>query len=412
MIIDCAKYGGECSCGRNHNVMTKKIVVEPGCLKDMDRWLAECGISGKLAVIYDTNTYNNKWIPHVRADQEIVLDAEGLHTEKEKIEEMIPRLDSPGVIAAVGSGTITDFGRYSANALNVPFVSVPTLVSADGYSANICSIIIDGQKKSVPMIAAALVMCDMDIIAHSPMFLTLSGVCDVLSNYVAVADWKIAHLVSGEYYCSRTADMALEAADRVMKNLDGLMAGESAAYEAMAAAIMESGLTIQLLSNSRAASSAEHLIAHLAEMRPPRFEKAGGIHGECVGVGTTVIAEEYSRMAAAGKPRAKAFRPYEESWIREKFGPLADGVIAENKNDVLSTFDPRNIVDNWDEICSIVRSAPSGEDFARLYSRIGAKYRLEDIGIQPSQRQDAIDMSVAIRNRLTLMRMARVLEWN
>ena len=81
-----------------------------------------------------------------------MLEADGLHTEKEKIEEMIPLLRSPGVIAAVGSGTITDFGRYSANTLGVPFVSIPTLVSADGYSANICSIIIDGQKKSIPMV--------------------------------------------------------------------------------------------------------------------------------------------------------------------------------------------------------------------------------------------------------------------
>jgi glycerol-1-phosphate dehydrogenase [NAD(P)+] len=412
MIIDCSKYGGECACGKPHNIMTKKIVAESGCLKDFRKWLKDCGISGPVAVIYDTNTYNNKWIPHVDADQEIVLEADGLHTEKEKIEEMIPLLKSPGVIAAVGSGTITDFGRYSANALGVPFVSIPTLVSADGYSANICSIIIDGQKKSIPMIAATLVLCDMDIIAHSPMFLTLSGVCDVLSNYVAVADWKISHLVTGEYYCDRVAGMAIEAADIVMDSLEGLLAGESGAYERMAAAIMESGLTIQMLSNSRAASGAEHLIAHLAEMRPPRFEKAGGIHGECVGVGTTVIAQEYSRMLSAGKPRAKAFRPYDENWIREKFGPLADGIIAENAHDVLSTFDPQLITDNWEGICEILKSIPSGSDFEKLYARIGAKYRLEDIGIDPSQRQDTIDLSVAIRNRLTLMRMARVLEWD
>ena len=67
MIIDCSKYGGECACGKPHNIMTKKIVVESGCLKDFRKWLEECGISGPVAVIYDTNTYNNKWIPHERS---------------------------------------------------------------------------------------------------------------------------------------------------------------------------------------------------------------------------------------------------------------------------------------------------------------------------------------------------------
>ena len=76
------------------------------------------------------------------------------------IEDMMRQLDHPDVIVAVGSGTIMDFGRYPAYQLGIPFVAVPTLASSDGFTANICSIIIDGQKKSIPMQAAALVVCD------------------------------------------------------------------------------------------------------------------------------------------------------------------------------------------------------------------------------------------------------------
>lgn len=56
------------------------------------------------------------------------------------------KLDNPEVLVAVGSGTIMDFGRYPAFQLGIPFAAIPTLSSADGYTANICSIIIDGQK--------------------------------------------------------------------------------------------------------------------------------------------------------------------------------------------------------------------------------------------------------------------------
>ena len=44
-----------------------------------------------------------------------------------------------------------DFGRYPAYKLGIPFAAIPTLSSSDGFTANICSIIIDGQKKSIPM---------------------------------------------------------------------------------------------------------------------------------------------------------------------------------------------------------------------------------------------------------------------
>ena len=42
----------------------------------------DCGLSGFRTVIYDTNTYNLPSMTHIRADQEIVLEAQGLHSEK------------------------------------------------------------------------------------------------------------------------------------------------------------------------------------------------------------------------------------------------------------------------------------------------------------------------------------------
>ena len=87
-------------------------------------------------------------------------------------------------------------------------------------------------------------------------------------------------------------------------------------------------------------------MAHLVEMKPPRFEKAEGIHGECVGVGTFACIREYHKLAGM-KPKAKPFVPLTRDWVVEKFGErLADGIMKENENDVLGTFDPQNIVDH------------------------------------------------------------------
>ena len=411
MIIDCSKYSGKCSCGHEHPLETRMVVVEYGALHRFDEYMSQCGLTGRRTVLYDTNTYNLPGMVHIPADREIVLEANGLHSEKSLIESIVPQLDNPQVIVTVGSGTLMDFARYNANSLGIPFVAVPTLASSDGFTANICSVVIDGHKRSIPMHAPALVVTDLNIISGAPMFLTVSGIADILSKHISLADWLIAHLVSGEHYCERVALLAREAMELMNRSVAGLLRGEEPDFEAMATAQMYSGLTMQMMGSSRAASGAEHLIAHLVEMKPPRFESAHGIHGECVGVGSVLAAEEYHRLASLGRPRARAFEPLDEGWVRDKFGPLADGILAENAHDVLSTFDPQRIVDVWDEIVYIISQIPSAEELAGTFRDLEGKYRLSDIGIDESLKPEILDISSAIRNRLTLARMRRVLDF-
>lgn len=410
MILDCAKYSGPCSCGREHPLETKMVAVEYGALNNFDEYMDRCGLTGRRTVLYDTNTYNLPGMVHVRADKEIVLEAKGLHSEKGLIEAVIPQLDDPDVIITVGSGTLMDFARYPAFKLGKPFVAIPTLASSDGFTANICSVVIDGHKRSIPMSAPALVVADLNIISGAPMFLTVSGIADILSKHISLADWKIARLVAGEYYCERVAALAQEALDMMTSCADTLRRGGAPDFEAMTMAQMLSGLTMQLLGNSRAASGAEHLIAHLIEMKPPRFENAHGIHGECVGVGTVLCAAEYRRMARK-TPKARPFEPLSGGWIREKFGYLAECIIEENKNDVLASFEPQNIVDNWQTICGIIDGIPEAAELAAVFRGLDGKYRLSDIGIDEALEPEILDISAAIRNRLTLARMRRVLDF-
>ena len=413
MIMDCEKYVGKCVCGRGHELETKKVVVEYGAINNFEQYMADVGLAGKKrAVIYDTVIYKLTEGKHVAADQEIVLEANGLRAEDTVIEEMMTKLDSPEVIVAYGAGTIMDFGRYPAYKLGIPFVAIPTLASSDGFTANICSAILNGQKKSTPMCAPVLVVADLDIIKGAPARLVASGINDILSKYISLFDWKVSKLVADEYYCPMVADLAQEALDIMREAADKYAATGVADHEAMTMAQMKSGLTMQLLNHSRAASGAEHLMAHLVEMQPPRFEKAEGIHGECVGVGTFACVKEYHRLASLPTPKAKPFEPLSEQWIREKFGDrLAPGIIKENANDVLASFDAQNIVDHWDEIRAMIDEIPSVGEMEALYRGCNAKYLPEHIGIDPALEREMLPISAAIRNRLTLVRMLRVLDF-
>ena len=412
MIMDCEKYAGKCVCGREHTLETKKVVVEYNALANFEQYMEDVGLAGKRrAVVYDTMVYQLTEGKHVKADQEIVLEAKGLRAEDTLIEEMMKQLDHPEVIVAFGAGTIMDFGRYPAYKLGIPFVAIPTLASSDGFTANICSAILNGQKKSTPMCAPILVVADLDIIKGAPARLVASGINDILAKYISLTDWRIAKIVADEYYCPMVAELAEHALKLMREAADKYAATGVADHEAMTMAQMESGLTMQLLNHSRAASGAEHLMAHLVELHPPRFEKAEGIHGECVGVGTFECIKVYHELAKK-TPKAKPFQPLTEEWVREKFGErLMPGIMKENENDVLATFPSQNIVDHWDEIRELIAKIPSVEEMEKLYSDCHCKYRPEDIGIDPSLADEMLEISAAIRNRLTLIRMLRVLDF-
>ena len=410
MILDTSKYVGQCECGRDHELRTKLVVCEYGAIKNFDKYMADCGLSGFRTVIYDTNTYNLPSVTHIPADQEIVLEAQGLHSEKGMLEDMMTRFfRTPDYIVTVGGGTLMDFARYSAHKLGIPFVAVPTIVSSDGFTADICSIIIDGQKKSIPMQAADAVICDMDIVSGAPMFLTIAGVQDIMAKCVSIADWKIASLVSGEYFCPKVCGMAQEALDIMTRCANELAEGKAPDFEAMAYTQMLSGLTMQILSNSRAASGAEHLVAHLVEMKPRGFENAHGMHGECVGIGTLMCAQAYHELAKMETVEVKPYEPLDEQWVRDVFGALADGIFKENENDVLKTFAPEAVKEHWQEIRDIIAQIPTYEQLLELYTKIGAKHTLSELGIDESVKDEFLDISSAIRNRLTLARMTRLI---
>ena len=196
MIMDCSRYVGKCECGREHTLETRMVVVEYDAIARFEQYMEAAGLGGKRrTVVYDSNVYALTEGKHIQADQEIVLPAQGLRSEDILIEGMMTKLEDPEVIVAYGAGTIMDFGRYPAFKLGIPFVAVPTLASSDGFTASICSVIIEGQKKSISMKAPALVVADLDIIQGAPKRLVASGINDILAKYISIVDWKIAAMV-------------------------------------------------------------------------------------------------------------------------------------------------------------------------------------------------------------------------
>lgn len=413
MIIESKKYGGKCSCGKVHDAYTELCVIESGCLAKITDYLEQFGLNGYCTVIYDTNTYNAKGLIRPAADQEVILSCDNLHADDKNVElamkAIAPQAD---FLIAVGSGTIHDITRYCAYKMGIPFVSCPTAASVDGFCSSVAAMTWHGHKKTITTVAPKIVLADLRVISQAPMRLTRSGFGDMAGKYIALADWKIAKVLVGEYYCDRIGEIMDEALATVIENFQGIVQGDTTAYEKLTYGLLLSGVAMQLMGNSRPASGAEHHISHIIEMEPVGLSvHSNALHGEKVGVGTLLISEEYHRMADAKTIQWNDYTRIDAGAVRNMFGSeLSEAVLQENQNDSASGITAEAITSHWGEICDIIKKIPSAENLQMIYKQIGAKASLEDIGVPEAILSELLDYSPYVRNRLTLMRVRRLMK--
>lgn len=415
MIIDCTQYGGQCTCGRVHDMETRAAVIEAGCLKKFEEYMTQFGVEGKRCALYGENAYAATEGRHPQAQQEIILHSAGLHANEISTAEVLAKLDADvEVIVAVGSGTIHDIARYCAHDRGIRFVSCPTAASVDGFCSTVAAMTWYGFKKTLPAIAPELVIADIDIIKNAPVELVRSGVGDIMAKYTALCDWRISRVLTGEHICEKIYEIMKQAADTVMDSVPGIARGEDKAFADVTYALIMSGVAMQLMGNSRPASGGEHHISHMTEMRPVSFPVAfDSMHGEKTGVGSLLTVHEYRRLAAIEDiaPYVKPYATVENAHFESFFGgEVAEALIKENENDCLAKVSESKLIDSWAEIRQIVSELPTEEYLYNLLETIGAKRTMESIGIDEAQLPALLDNSPLVRNRLTLMRTRRMID--
>ena len=413
MIIDSRVYAGACTCGREHPMDTKMSVVEPGCLNRLDAYIAQSGLSGFRVVIYDENTLHAKGMVPIRADQQIVLDPKDLHANERGVELVMGQLsEQADYLVAVGSGTVHDITRYCAYLRKIPFVSCPTAASVDGFCSSVAAMTWEGAKKTLTAVAPTLVVADLNVIAQAPIHLARSGFGDMIGKYIALTDWRIAHALTGEFYCQRIAQITEEATRAVLDSAAGIVSGDMDAYEKLTGGLLLSGIAMQMLGYSRPASGAEHHISHCIEMAPDGLGiHSDALHGEKVGVGTLMAAREYRRLAKVPAESWNDYPALTPEEIEAVFGlRLSRQVMDENIRDAAAGITGRQIRQNLEVIRQEIARLPDEDTLAQAYALLDVKSTLGDIGVNPGLEQQLLAVSPMVRNRLTLMRLRRCLK--
>lgn len=406
MILTPGDFTFDCTCRKTHASSIRRIVIGENCLKDLSEHLTALDIRGRSLAVYDTNTAAAEGLVKPAADYELILDADGLHADERAVAVLREKLpDDVRILIAVGSGTIHDIVRYVSAETGRIFVSAPTAASVDGFASGVAAMTWNGFKRTFPAVAPTLVLADLSVISHAPFYLSRSGVGDILGKYTALSDWKIANLLTGEYYCEGIVSMMEDAVKKIRDCIDGLLDGESSAYEKLIYGLLLSGVAMELAGNSRPASGAEHHISHFLEIGA--IENNNSLHGEKVGVGTLMALKKYKEAMK----NIRFMKPplVTDAYLRPVFGSLTESVLMENKCDVMSGITPDLLAAKWPLVTEVVQSIPPYEEILELMERIGAKTTLTDLGVEEEKLATILEFSPYVRARLTFMRLIRML---
>lgn len=418
MRVDINKFIGFCGCGKEHKIMMKDIIIESEAIKKLSMIMEKEGFKN-ITIICDENTYaaaGEEIKEIIPKGKFINLKSENLHANEIAVQKVYECLSVENdVLIALGSGTIHDITRYVAYNKDIPFISVPTAASVDGFVSTVAAMTWKGDKKTFTAVSPIYVVADTDIFKEAPYRLTASGVSDLIGKYTALVDWKISSIVIGEYICNKVCNMEIDAVNKLCECVDDLVLGKLEAYEQLMYALILSGLAMQIIGNSRPASGAEHHMSHLWEMEVIN-KHLDAYHGEKVSVGLILVMEEYKKIKKSienGRCRVKKYYGLEEDMLKEVFKSreMYDSIMKENTPDPLLNVNKVILQNRLESIAEILEKLPTLDFVKNTLKRAKAVTTLEEIGLSNDVKQNSIRVLPYVRNRLTLMRISKMLEY-
>lgn len=419
-----------CQCGVTHTVRTRIVRFDDDAGHAVVDALRQLELGPRVLVVSDT-------VIHAAAAATIgvtlrnasfdVVDHVFETNESNPLatdEETVAKLNSafrdcqPNTLIGVGSGTINDLCKCVASKNDVAYVACPTAASMNGYTSTVASLKRGGLKTTEPVRAPDAVVVDLNVLMRSPPAMTAAGVADLMSKFVCNADWSLARLIEGAYYCHEPARLASRAADAVVDDLEAISRGERGGLETLSAALILSGMSMAMAGSSSPASGGEHLISHYWDMTLPPSDHPR-LHGEQVGVGSILCATLYETLRridpATIDPHAIAERaePFErlERDLRDHFGHAADAVIEQARRKHLPPAAAQTraafIKDHWDGLWREVAPTLKSRDvIVSILERAGAPVSLRRLDLDERAGAAALAWARHIRARYTVLDFA------
>ena len=401
----------DCECGREHKVDIKAVEIGHGMLKNTAEILKRNNFPTKILVVADKNS--------LKASDGIleVLENGGITYELKLYDDLreAEADDAADVakasamyegILSVGSGSCNDICRRAALLADKDFAIFATAPSMDGFASGTSPISHNNFKQTLPARQPSIIIGDTTILAAAPAELKAAGFGDLIAKYVALVDWRVSNLTTGEYYCEHIAQISRDVMKRISANAHLVQSSDEETVGNMMEALVLSGLLMKLADSVRIASRTEHIISHFWEIKKMEKGLISDFHGKKCGVASLFTSRIYYDILSRENVK---FHADNTDWdkVYEIYGEQVRPEIEKLNNPTVTDETTVEILEkNWDKIRSIIKEElPSPEEVERLLKTAGCATTIEEIAVDRDLGLNGVMYHPYMRHRMTLMRL-------
>lgn len=390
---------------------TEKFLIGSGAIAEIPAVLNELFPGKTPWIITDENIWSTAGgrISSLLQDSGLnpakpyIFSSDDLHAHYTHVQELADAMPENAVPVAVAAGTINDFTKRLACEKNCRYLCVPTACSVDGYTSYGAALIKDGFKQTLPCPAPLAIIADTDVLYTAPRSMYASGYADLAAKVPAGADWIIAEELGIEPIRKDIWDLVQPTlVERLThpEDMEGIFFGLAA-----------TGYAMQWYRESRPASGAEHLFAHVLEM-----DGVDASHGFKVALGTLASTAMYEWLFAhsADEIRALATLPLPADARREEinmllssghYGSNAEKIAMDKYLEGNAAVARRELIlKHWDSMQrrTIAQLIPY-TSLLSMFEFVGAPTKLADLHLKRNYAKHALLTSQLIRNRYTIV---------
>jgi glycerol-1-phosphate dehydrogenase [NAD(P)+] len=266
-------------------VLPRIVVTGPGVLEQLPAIVAELDLPERGLIVCDSNTLKiagKEVIEYLEIGGHPMKKIEIVGANSQELTRVEDALDDIDFLVGVGGGRPIDLAKQAGFNKNIPFVSIPTAASHDGFGSARSSIRQAGRKTSMQALPPIAVVADTSIISKAPKKLLGAGVGDIISNQTAVLDWRLEGPKAD--YSEYAAALSEMAAQLVEDGIDKVASGSEEGVRLVVKALISSGVAMSIAGTSRPASGGEHKFSHWLDANSDN----PALHGEQCGLGSIV----------------------------------------------------------------------------------------------------------------------------
>ncbi|MBI2435090.1 MAG: iron-containing alcohol dehydrogenase [Candidatus Hydrogenedentes bacterium] len=292
----------DCECGLTHSLPIEACYVGEQAAEELVEFAhGRCGVT--CLAVSDENTraaggerlLSLLGMRHLRVAEHCYPGA-GLEATEERAGEVARAGMEADFYVGIGAGTISDLVKDAGSRQGKPVLLFPTAASMNGYTSAIVALKVRGLKRTLPCKPATGIFADPAVAATAPPRMTAAGVADFLSKCSSAADWRAAHLLRGDYYCSRPREFSEGIQEQLFQQAPAIGRGEPPAVRLTLEALLLSGFGMVVAGSSAPASGGEHLLSHYLDMKHALYGTPNDLHGIQVGVGTVYTLGLWERV--------------------------------------------------------------------------------------------------------------------